>query len=141
MNFIEIYSLSDSSNIIDSISTNVDWSLGADGNEGNIDSTAFILLEEIFNILNQRLEISSVKFIKNVTDKAAYEWHCDNNNPTEMNITKTALLYLPNCTGSSIELENKTYNVKPYDLLIFDSTVNHRALGNYHGPLLKYTLI
>jgi hypothetical protein len=63
MNTVEFYSLSDSSNIIDNISTDVDWSLGADGDEGNIDSTAFILLEEIFNILNQRLEISSIKFI------------------------------------------------------------------------------
>jgi hypothetical protein len=141
MNTVELHSLNNLSNVIDSISTNVEWSLGADGNEGSIDSTSFIVLEEIFNILNQRLEISSIKFIKNVTDKAAYEWHCDNNNPTEMNITKTALLYLPNCNGSSIELENQIYNVKPYDLFIFGGAVNHRALGSYHGPLLKYTLI
>jgi hypothetical protein len=141
MNNIDTYHLGNFSNLIDNISTQQNWSVGADGYGGIADSTAFVLLEEIYRILNQRLEISSIKFIKNVTDSAAYEWHTDADNPTENNITKTALLYLPTCIGSILEFSNQTYYAEPYNLIIFNSGVRHRAVGQTHGPLLKYTLI
>lgn len=141
MDKIKIVSLSNISEIIDQISNKENWSIGADGDCGNTDPVAFLVLEEIYNLLGDRPNTSSIKFFKNVEDHLAYDWHSDDSNPTETQISKTALVYLKGCENSGIEFKDLTYYPKPYDLLIFDNDVEHRAVDYSHGPVLKYTFL
>lgn len=145
MDKIKILKLLDISDILDNISTNIDWSTGADGNDGPVDPLAYVILEELYSVLEHRNPISSIKLFKNVYDPLAYEWHVDNSNPTESNVTSTALVYLPTCNGTEIEYKENDniikYKPKPYDLIILDSYVEHRAVGKLHGPVLKYTFL
>ena len=126
---------------INQFSVSNNWSAGADGNGGNVDPISFLILEEIYNILNCRPQWSSIKFFKNVSDKLAYEWHADRDNPTETLITSSVLVYLPDCENSTIEFSDHVYTATPYDVVIFDSSTLHRAGGNQHGPVLKYTFL
>lgn len=145
MDKVKTYNLSDISDLIDSISTSEDWSVGADGDGGSVDSFPYIVLEELYRILDHRNETSSIKFFKNVSDALAYEWHCDNENVTETEIVSTALIYFPGCRGSTLEIKQDNvvtkYNPKAYDLIVFDSNVEHRATGKFHGPVMKYTFL
>jgi hypothetical protein len=141
MDTITLANIKHISDIVNSISTETNWSTGADGTGGTIDPVAYIILEDLYNILDHRYDISSIKLFNNVTDTLAYEWHTDNSNPTESNITKTVLVYLLGCEGTTIEFRNQTYKPHPYDVIILDGQVEHRAVGKYHGPVLKYTFL
>lgn len=144
MEIFKTASLKDISDIIDSCSKE-DWSVGADGTFGKIDPTAYVILEEIFSILEQRYDISSIKFFNNVYDELAYEWHNDSSNPTETEIKLTALVYLDKCAGSQLEIKVDNnpivINPQPYELIVFDNLKEHRAVGSSHGPILKYTFL
>lgn len=145
MDKIRILKLSEISDILDNINTSNDWSQGADGSSGEVDSLSYIVVEQLYKLLDHRNEISSIKLFRNVDDALAYEWHEDNSNPTETKITSTALVYLPNCEGSEIEIkDNKSlisYKPKQYDLIVLDSDVPHRAKGKKHGPVIKVTFL
>lgn len=127
--------------LVNRLSSTEDWSVGSDGSGGNPDPFAFLILEEIYSHLNARLEISSIKHFKNVSDPLAYKWHRDDSNPSENNISKVALVYLPGCENSAIEFRHSIYYPKPCDLLLFDNNVEHRGSGDKHGPVLKYTFL
>lgn len=145
MDKIKILSLSDISDIIDNINTSSDWSEGADGLSGEVDSLSYVVIEQLYQLLGHRNQTSSIKLFNNVDDTLAYEWHEDNSNPTETKITSTALVYLPSCEGSEIEIKdnNSLINYKPkrYDLIVLDSDVPHRAKGKKHGPVMKVTFL
>lgn len=115
------------------------WSDGADYSGGTTDPISFIILEELYEILGDRYKYSTIKYINRLTDIKAYEWHIDSDNPNERSISTVALVYLPNCEKSHIEFESGVYIPKPYDIIIFGHDVRHRAVGDTHGPLLKYT--
>ena len=145
MDKIKILNLSEISDIIDNINTSTDWSEGADGSSGEVDSLSYIVIEHIYELLNHRNQTSSIKFFRNVDDALAYEWHEDNSNPTETEITSTALVYLSNCEGSEIEIkdDDSLINYKPqrYDLIVLGANVPHRAKGKKHGPVMKVTFL
>jgi hypothetical protein len=128
--------------IVDQLALTEDWSFGRDGQGGITDPAAFLILEEIYTHLNNmRLEISSIKYFKNIEDPLAYEWHRDDSNPRESDISTSALVYLPGCEGSAIEFRDEIYYPNPYDLILFKNNVEHRGLNTKHGPLLKYTFL
>lgn len=141
MDTITFASIKHISDIVNRLSTETNWSTGADGTSGTVDSIAYIILEELYNILNHRPDISSIKLFNNVTDPLAYEWHMDTSNPTETTITKTVLVYLPNCEGTAIEFQSHTHYTNPYDVIVLGGHVDHRAVGSFHGPVLKYTFL
>jgi hypothetical protein len=136
----EVYNRLDLKNLIDLYDINQEsWADGADYNGGIADPLSFVILEELFTMLGDRYEYSTIKYIKSLTDKKAYDWHIDSDNPNETNIETVALVYLPTCEQSQIEFEDGVYNPRAYDIVIFKKNVTHRAIGNTHGPLLKYT--
>jgi hypothetical protein len=141
MSYFSVASIKHISSLIDQFNLKEDWSVGCDGAGGTSDPIAFLILEEIYLHLNNRPEISSIKYFKNISDPLAYDWHRDDGNSRERNISKVALVYLTNCDGSAIEFKSGVYHPKPYDLLLFNNDVEHRGLNDRHGPLLKYTFI
>jgi hypothetical protein len=141
MDTITFASIEHISDIVNQLATEENWSVGADGAAGSVSSVAYLILEELYHFLDSRPEVSSIKLFNNVTDPLAYEWHVDNSNPTETSITKTVLVYLPKCEGSVIEFKSQSHYVNPYDVIILDSNVDHRAVGQFHGPVLKYTFL
>lgn len=145
MDKVKILNLSEISDVIDNIDTSIDWSVGADGTSGPVDSLSYVVLEQLYKILGHRNQTSSIKLFNNVDDRLAYEWHEDKSNPTETEIKSTALVYLLDCEGSEIEIKDNnssiSYKPKKYDLIIFDSNVSHRAKGEKHGPVMKYTFL
>jgi hypothetical protein len=141
MSYFSVASIKHISSLIDQSNLKEDWSVGQDGTGGTSNPIAFLILEEIYLYLNTRLEISSIKYFKNISDPLAYDWHRDDSNLREKNISKVALAYLTGCEGSAIEFRSGTYYPKPYDLLLFNNDAEHRGLNNKHGPLLKYTFI
>jgi hypothetical protein len=141
MNF-EQHDLKHLSSIIDSINENDPFSFGADGNNSVIDSTVYLIVEQIYNILGSRKEILSIKFIKELEDSLAYTWHTDDSTPTEKDLNLTAVVYLKGCEGSKIQIKNpnlQLISAEPYQLLFFAKTIQHRAYGSFHRNFLKFT--
>jgi hypothetical protein len=141
MDTIKFASIEHISDIVKQLPTDTNWSTGADGTSGAVDPIAYIILEDLYDMLGHRADVSSIKLFNNVTDPLAYEWHADTSNPTETKITSTVLVYLPNCQKTAIEFRDHTYYVKPYDVIILGGNVEHRAVGEFHGPVLKYTFL
>lgn len=145
MDKVKFLNLSDISDILDRINTSTNWSIGADGTSGTVDPLSYVVLEQLYNLLEHRQQTSSIKLFNNVDDQLAYEWHEDNSNPTETEITSTALIYLSNCDGSELEIKDNdsviNYKPKQYDLVVLSPDTSHRAKGKKHGPVMKYTFL
>jgi hypothetical protein len=139
---VKIYDLSYFSNVIDTVSFQDNFSYGADGDNIPPPTAVFVIVEELFNILGHRPEISSIKYFKEIDDQLAFEWHTDDTNPKESVINHVFLLYLPGCEGSVLEIENSDEIVaEPYRLIYLDNSVVHKGKLPYHGKLLKFTFI
>jgi hypothetical protein len=139
---IKSYDLSYFSNIIDKISFQHDFSYGADGNNIPPPTEIFIIVEELYNILGARPEISSIKYFKQINDDLAFVWHTDDTNPAEPFINHVFLLYLPGCNGSVLEIKDSDDIIAiPYQLIYLDKSVMHRGKIPYHGRLVKFTFI
>lgn len=136
--------ISEISFLLDLIDNTTDWSIGSDGEGGHCPPSVFAVLEYMYStILPSRPNYSSIKYISKITDDKAYEWHDDRENPTELDITHTILVYLRGCEGSILELIVNDQILKlqpvPYDLITINAGMLHRATGNWHGKLLKFT--
>jgi len=139
---IKVYDLSYFSNIIDKIVFEDNFSYGADGNNIPPPTEVFIVIEELYNILGSRPEISSIKYFKEINDELAFDWHTDDTNPAEPTINHIFLLYLPGCEGSYLKIKDSTdITAIPYQLIYLDNTVIHRGKPPYHGRLMKFTFI
>jgi hypothetical protein len=139
---IKVYDLSYFSNIIDKIVFEDNFSYGADGNNIPPPTEVFIVIEELYNILGSRHEISSIKYFKEINDELAFDWHTDDTNPAEPTINHIFLLYLPGCEGSYLEIKDSTdITAAPYQLIYLDNSVIHRGKPPYHGRLMKFTFI
>lgn len=139
---IKLYDLSYFSNIIDKIVFQDNFSYGADGNATYPPTEIFIIIEELYNILGSRPEISSIKYFKEISDDLAFDWHTDDTNPAEPAINHVFLLYLPGCEGSCLEIKNSiSINAMPYQLIYLDNSVMHKGKPPYHGRLMKFTFV
>jgi hypothetical protein len=138
----EEHSLSSISNILQTLKTDSNYSAGRDGGDYNFPIEAYLIIEEIFNILGHRSELLSVKYFNSLDDQLAYEWHTDDSNITEQDLTLTAILYLPGCQGSVIQIKNPSVTniiATPYKLLLIPKEIEHRAYGVEHKHFLKFT--
>lgn len=139
---IKIYDLSYFSNIIDRITFQSSFSYGADGDSIPPPTEIFIIIEELYNILGRRPEISTIKYFKEINDELAFDWHTDDTNPTETTINHIFLLYMPGCEGSCLEIKDSiSINAMPYQLIYLDNLVMHRGKPPYHKRLMKFTFV
>lgn len=136
---IKTYDLTSLNSIIDLIDTSEPFSFGVDGDQVAVNPLVYLIIEEIFSLLNERKEILSIKFFKDLNDALAYEWHTDDSTPGEEEISLTAILYLNGCEGSKIEFRSKIICPNPYDLILIPRNVSHKAHGNFHKNFLKFT--
>ena len=139
-----LLNVSEISFLLDSLDSSTDWSIGSDGEGGQCPPSVFAVLEYIYStILPDRPDYSSIKYFSKINDAKAFEWHDDRENPTEVNITHTVLVYLPGCLGSNLEILVNDRSVilqpVPYDLITINAGTLHRAIGEWHGQLLKFT--
>ena len=127
---------------IDELKLNMNFSYGKDGDNILPKPEIFILVEEIYQVIQKRLEISSIKYIETLDDELAYEWHSDDLNPNEMDITDSFLLYLPGCETSVLEIKgSNSITPNPYELYHMDTKLIHRAGKGFHGKVMKFTFL
>jgi hypothetical protein len=136
------YSLSNLSMILQTVDLDKNYSMGRDGGAYQFPVAVYLIVEEIFNILGDRKEILSIKYFSSLDDQLAYDWHTDDTNITESDLTLTAIFYLPGCEGSVLQVKNSDVtdiNAVPYKLLLIPKEVQHRAYGTHHKHFLKFT--